>query len=287
MFKQKTNFITLSLIILVMMLMSSPDITAAQSEDTFDHEHFLLTEILSEYVSNGKVNYRALKTNQGGLNKYLQELADIDPEDFKNWTRQQQLAMWINAYNAYTIRAVLDSYPIEHSWVSDPLGQFPDSSIRQITGVWDIMTWTVMGKQLSLNKMEHGIMRQELIDPRIHYVLVCASIGCPKLENSAFDAANLEERLDQAGVNYIYDSNRIRIDKRHKVVGLPQIYKWFKEDFDEGTEYKDLLKNQPSDLSGLLSWVYKYANEQDRKFLVNGTYQISYLFYDWGLNESR
>lgn len=272
------------LIVITLALLSSSDVITAQ-QDNFDDEHSLLTKVLSRYVSNGRVNYRALKANQADLNEYLQNLAQIDPEAFKNWTRNQQLALWINAYNAYTIKAVIDHYPIEHSWAADPLGKYPDSSIRQILGVWETMTWTVMGQQFSLNKMEHGIMRQELVEPRIHHVLVCASIGCPKLESKAFAADNLYQRLDQAGVNYIYDSRRVRIDRENKVVSLPQIYKWFEYDFVPGTEYKQLIQNQPPELAGVLSWVYKYANNEDREFLANDSYRVTYLYYDWGLNE--
>lgn len=270
---------------LIFLLVVSP-IHAAKLQDKFDHNHLLLTKVLSEYVTvEGLVNYRALKSDQAGLNRYLQNLASIDPDSFKNWTRQQQLAMWINAYNAFTIKAILDHYPIEHSWLLDPLGQYPDNSIRQIQ-VWDNVPWTVMGNNYTLDHMEHVIMRRELVEPRVHYVLVCASIGCPYLENRAFTATDLEARLDQAGSDYTYDSARVRVDRKNKVVSLPQIYKWFKEDFEPGTKYKTLFQNHASGLAGILSWVYKYANDEDRKFLVNESYRISYLYYDWALNEA-
>jgi hypothetical protein len=236
-------------------------------------------------VSNDLVNYRALKETPDVLNKYLKELANIDPEVFKKWTRQQQLALWINAYNAYTIKAVLDHYPIEHSWLADPLGQYPDNSIRQIKGVWDDMTWMVMGKKLTLNHMEHVIMRRELMDARIHFVLVCASKGCPYLESQAFEASGLDKRLDQAGINYIYDSRKVRIDRKNKILHLSQIYKWFDEDFEEGTQYKQLFKDYSSKEAGILSWVYRYANKEDQELLKNNTFKIAYLYYDWALNE--
>jgi hypothetical protein len=267
------------------LLMLSTVLFTARSAIAFDHDHSLLTEALGEQVAHGRVNYQALKSNPDRLHAYLRTLAGIDPDDYETWTHQQQLAMWINAYNAYTIKAVIDHYPIDHSWIADPLGEYPDNSIRQIPGVWEDMTWTVMGKQYTLNKMEHGIMRQELMDPRIHFVLVCASVGCPYLESSAFDATHLNERLDQSGVNYLYESRRVRIDREHKIVSLPQIFKWFKEDFESGTQYKKIFTHQSSELAGLLSWVYYYANEADRDFLANNQFRISYLYYDWALNE--
>lgn len=270
--------------VLILMLVVFP-IQATESQDAFDHEHFLLTEVLGEYVSNGLVNYKLLKADQDTLNEYLQELARIDPAAYRKWTREQKLALWINAYNAFTIKVILDHYPIEHSWRADPIGHYPDNSIRQINGVWDDITWTVMGKEYTLNHMEHEIMRRELADPRIHFVLVCASRGCPYLENQAFEAPDLDARLDQAGINYIYDSRKLRIDRKKKVVQLPQIFKWFDEDFVEGTQYKQLFKDHPSKEAGILSWVYRYASKEDREFLENNTLQIVYLYYDWALNE--
>jgi hypothetical protein len=270
---------------LACMLWVTPITLTVAAQSTFDHEHILLTEVLDKYVTAGLVNYSALKTDPADLNEYLQDLAEIDSEAYEKWSRQEKLALWINAYNAFTIRVILDHYPIEYSWLADPLGQYPNNSIRQISGVWDDSTWRIMGKDYSLDHMEHVIMRRELVDPRIHFVLVCASKGCPYLENRAFGASDLEARLDRAGINYIYKSRRVKINKERKLVMLPQIFKWFAEDFESGTQHKGLFTDHPSELAGILSWVYQYANDEDRRFLLQDSYQISYTYYDWALNE--
>jgi len=275
------------LLVLFSILQAVAVTPAMGSQSTFDHEHSLLTDVLREYVSEGLVDYAALQSEPDKLNEYLRALDEIDPEAFREWTRQQQLTLWINAYNAFTLKVILDHYPIEHSWLADPLGQFPDSSIRQISGVWDDMTCRIMGEQYTLNHMEHVIMRRELVDPRIHFVLVCASLGCPRLENTAFGASDLEARLDQASVDYIYDSHKVQINAEKELVLLSQIFNWFPEDFESGTEYKELFEDHPSGLAGILSWVYKYAKDEDRKFLLQGSYQIPYTYYDWALNEKR
>jgi hypothetical protein len=273
------------LVTLIALLLLSTTSFSVHTGVAFDHSHRLLTEVLNENVARGRVDYQTLKSDPDRLDTYLRSIAEIDPNDYRDWTRQKKLALWINAYNAYTLKAILDHYPIEHSWIADPLGQYPDNSIRQIPGVWDELTWSVMGKQYTLNKIEHGIIRQQLADPRIHFVLVCASVGCPYLENRAFEAAVLNERLDQAGYNYIYESRNIRIDRARKVVSLPQIFDWFKEDFEKGTKYRHLFEKQPENLAGILSWIYRYANEEDRKFLLTNDYRVTYLYYDWALNE--
>ncbi len=278
-FEQKILFALAS------MLLAASVTPAAESGGTFDHEHTLLTEALSEHVSDGLVDYVALMADSDKLNEYLQGLAEINSEAYKKWSRQQKLALWINAYNAFTIKVILDHYPIEHSWLADPLGQYPDNSIRQIRGVWDDMNWSVMGEKYSLNHMEHVIMRREFAETRVHFVLVCAAKGCPRLESKAFGASDLEASLDQAGIDYIYNSRRVRIDKRNKLVKLPHIFKWFSEDFESGTKYKGLFEDHPSKLAGILSWVYRYANDEDRKFLLHGSYETPYTYYDWALNE--
>ena len=110
--------------------------------------------------------------------------------------------------------------------------------------------------------------------------------GLPTIsESRAFEASDLDARLDQAGINYIYDSRKLRIDRKKKVVQLPQIFKWFDEDFVEGTQYKQLFRDHPSKEAGILSWVYRYASKEDREFLENNNVQIVYLYYDWALNE--
>ena len=128
-------------------------------------------------------------------------------------------------------------------------------------------------------------MRQEIVEPRIHFVLVCASIGCPLLESRAFDATHLEERLNQAAINYIYRDHKVEIDRESQSVRLPQIFNWFWEDFKPFEESAGFFKDRPVKIAGPLNWIYHYANVDDRQFIKSGSYQVSYLDYDWGLNE--
>lgn len=299
--------VSLAAILLIMLIVDS-----ARSEvETFDHHHALFDQVLQKQVAQGRVNYRAIKDSPTLLNRYLETLAAIDPRDYELWTRQQKLAMWINAYNAYTIKAIVDHYPIQSSWLADPLGHYPPNSIRQIPGVWDKLTWRVMGQELTLDHMEHTILRKELAEPRIHFVLVCGSLGCPLLESHAFDAPRLEKRLEQAVINYIYRDRKVHIDRENKIVRLPRIFEWFSEDFQMRDDTVAVFRNAPratgyvkhseltgkdehtdlmllpKDVAGPLSWIYRYANEQDRAFLASTNYRVVYMYYDYGLNEQR
>jgi hypothetical protein len=303
------RLVSLSLAAILLVLVGAGS-TRTEAE-TFDHHHTLLDQVLQKYVAAGRVNYRALKDNPAGLNRYLETLAAIDPRDYEHWTREQKLALWINAYNAYTIKAIIDHYPIQPSWLADPLGDYPPDSIRQIPGVWDRMTWRVMGHDYTLDYMEHHILRKQLAEPRVHFVLVCASLGCPLLENHAFDASGIDKRLDQAAINYIYRDHKVQIDRENRIVRLPRIFEWFAEDFPVRADAPAIFRDAPratgyvkhseltgkdkpagmmlvsKDVAGPLSWIYHYANEQDRAFLASMNYRVVYLYYDWGLNEQR
>lgn len=257
------------------------------SHAPFDQRHTLLDQVLQEHVTHGLVNYRALKVAPQVLDRYLRTLATIDPDDYARWTRQEKLALWINAYNAYTLRAILDHYPISRSLLADPLLQYPPDSIRQIPGVWSRLRWKVMGREYTLDHMEHVTLRKTLNEPRIHFVLVCASMGCPLLESHAFDAAHLEERLEQAAHNYLYRDSKIRIDTQAHSVRLPRIFEWFAEDFTVLPDSAGHVARFPRQIAGPLTWVYRYANPQDREFIRRGDFQVDYLDYDWALNEDR
>ncbi|MCR4347759.1 MAG: DUF547 domain-containing protein [Sulfuricaulis sp.] len=253
----------------------------------FDHRHALLDQVLQKHVENGLVNYRALQADQETLNRYFQTLAGVDPKAYEGWTRQQMLAFWINAYNAYTLRVIVDHYPVTRSIFADPLRRYPADSIRQIPGVWGWRKWPVMGSKFTLDHMEHTILRQELIEPRIHFVLVCASMGCPLLESRAFDAEYLEQRLDRAAVNYIYRDRKVQIDKAGNAVRLPQIFNWFAGDFTPDAQTAAIFARYPHAAVGSLTWVYRYANAEDREFLRQGKFGLAYLEYDWALNDGR
>ena len=253
----------------------------------FDHRHTLLDQVLQKHVENGLVNYRALQADQETLDRYLRALAGVDPKAYDDWTRQQKLAFWINAYNAHILRVILDHYPVTRSIFADPLRRYPASSIRQIPGVWKLRRWPVAGSTWTLDHMEHVILRQELIEPRIHFVLVCASIGCPLLESRAFDAEHLESRLDQAAVNYLYRDRKVQIDKAGNAVRLPQIFNWFAGDFTPDPQTAVFFEHYPREAIGPLTWVYRYANAADREFLRQGKFELTYLEYDWALNDRR
>ena len=236
---------------------SGKEIQATKTNSKFSHE--LFDQVLQEYVdSQGRVDYARLKSNPGTLESYLDLLAVNAPSD--NATFQTGLAFWINAYNALTIKGVLDHYPI--------------TSVRKIKlfgGFFSRIKFQVGGRSYTLDNIEHDIIRYEFGDPRIHFALVCASIGCPILEKRVFVPETLEERLDNATANFINNPEKVRLDRENGVLHLSQIFEWYAEDFEDTH-------------GSVINFISEYLPEADAAFLKKEEVQIQYLKYDWSLN---
>ena len=223
--------------------------------------HDLLDQVLREHVDEkGQVNYTKLKANPEKFEAYLDLLAVANPEAL---SYNAQLVFWVNAYNALVIKGVVDRYPI--------------TSVREVklfNGFFSRLKFHVAGKIYSPNQIEHDIIRTEFVDPRVHFVLVCASKSCPSLWNRAYSAETIEERLETATLNFIRDPEQVRIDRAERRVYLSKIFKWYKDDFKEGYE----------DVADFLS---DYLPHEDAEFLASTDVKFRYLDYDWALNDQH
>ena len=210
--------------------------------------HTTWNQLLKKHVSDqGKVDYLGFKKDLIELNAYLDWLSKSKPSE--TWSKDQLMAFWINAYNALTIKLIVDRYPI--------------SSIKDIYSPWNIKVITIANKKLSLNNIEHDILRK-MGDPRIHFGIVCASISCPKLQNEAFNTQNTNRLLNKASKEFLADSTKNELTT--DAAELSKIFKWFAKDFkQEGS---------------LIDFLNKFA---DIRIASNAT--ISFKDYNWGLNE--
>ncbi|WP_055447710.1 DUF547 domain-containing protein [Lacinutrix mariniflava] len=220
--------------------------TIIANPETFNHEAW--NSLLQDYVSDaGNVNYKDLKSNRKKLTNYIASLSDNMPND--TWKKEDKLAYWMNAYNAMTVDLILRNYPLQ--------------SIKDIKDPWDQRLWKLDNKWYNLEEIEHQILRK-MDEPRIHFGIVCASFSCPKLQNEAFTASNLEMQLTNATREFLADKNRNIISKN--TLKLSKIFKWFKKDFEQNGSLIDFL-NTYSDIS-----ISEKANK-------------SYLDYNWDLND--
>ena len=237
------------------------DSRTQQSIDGTAFSHDLFNQVLQEHVDKaGRVNYTKLKANPEKLEKYLDLLAVANPAEL---SYNAQLAFWVNAYNALVIKGVIDHYPT--------------TSVRKVKwfgGFFSRLKFQVAGKTYTLNQIEHGIIRTEFVDPRVHFILVCASTSCPPIENSAFSAEDIEERLETATLNFVQNREQVRIDRAKRRIYLSKIFKWYDEDFREGYE-------------GVADFLTDYLPPEDADFVFAENVKFYYLDYDWTLNDQR
>jgi hypothetical protein len=257
-------FFLLSLLFLMPTDGVVQDLHAQDASDRpVDHSAF--DGLLKRYVDdNGLVDYKAWKgQDEEALRYYLKSIGKTDPNPLG---RSEKFAFWINAYNALTIQGILEFYPVKS--IKD--------KVNRILGfnIWDDYPMTVNGKAYSLNDMEHKILRK-MGDPRIHFAIVCASVGCPKLRNEAYTGVNLDPWLEDQAIYFFAQPRNLRIDRAGKTVYLSSILDWFGEDFGGSDRAK-------------LDFASKYLSEaRDREFLRSGELKVEYLDYDWSLNEQK
>ncbi|PPK86655.1 uncharacterized protein DUF547 [Neolewinella xylanilytica] len=207
--------------------------------------HAAWSSLLSRHVSgSGTVNYAGFRQDVEALNGYLSTLAEEVPDN--SWSNEEALAYWINAYNAFTIKLILDNWSVK--------------SIREIDEPWDQKFITLDGDAYSLNQIEHEIIRPNFAEPRIHFALVCAAVSCPPLATSAYTAENLDAMLERQTRNFI--NNEEFNVTQEEVVRVSPLFDWYAEDFGNVTEFLNR---------------YLRTDIPTKK-------QLYFLEYDWSLN---
>ncbi len=256
---------------------------AANAAGALDYGPY--NEVLQTYVNErGMVDYKALKANPGQLNAFLDNAATLERSTYESWSDDAKIAFWINAYNAYTLKAIIEHYPIEAGLIGGL--RFPDNSIRQIDGVWTGLEWEVMGEMLTLDAMEHEILRKEFKDePRVHAALVCAAMSCPPLRREAFTGEQLDAQLDNQMREWMSHPDKFAIDRESNVVHLSKIFQWFGRDFLNGYATETEFQQFSSSQRAVLNAVAEALPDEQATYLREGDYTIEYLPYDWSLNE--
>jgi hypothetical protein len=271
---------------------SSPKSETSQKDSSSEHRNYSVepyssydyAKALASYVDEqGMVNYSELKTHSQNLDAYLARVGHLAPVAYDQWTRNEKIAFWINVYNGMTLKAILDHYPIQSSLLRSVL--YPQNSIRQIPGVWDKWQFLVMGRQMTLNEIEHGTLRKHFSEPRIHLALVCASKGCPALRNEPYRGEHLDPQLHDQARRFLANPQKFHIDRGHGRVSLSPIFNWFGEDFvrSYGTQ-KGFPGKNPAERA-VLNFISQYLGDANRDYLASGNYKVQYLDYDWSLNE--
>ena len=241
----------------------------SQAQIPFDHSP--LDVVLSSFVNeNGLVNYAGLQKDRTNLSFYMDSIANVSPEShpkrFSSPT--EQLAYWINAYNASVLTGITDAYPV--SSVKD---------IRLFNGFFNRQKWTVGGQELTLNNIENDIIRTQFNDPRVHFVLNCGAMSCPPLENRAFTGRSLEKRLEKALKRFISNEHFFTLSGNQ--LYLSKIIDWYRNDF--ATKNRFTNPNNP-DMDPLISYFIPYVSQPVEDRLRSPTLKVQFHEYDWSLN---
>jgi len=259
--------------LLAAALCASPGLAQESQPPAFDHSHGALTKVLSEHVRGDRVDYLELQKQRTGLDAYLASLEAVGRAEFEDWSREQRFAFWIDTYNAYTLALVIDHYPL--------------TSIRKIgkpkQSVWDLPfvplhalhpdLQRVEHGPLSLNQIEHEILRTGFQDARVHAAINSASRGCPSMRAEAFVPEHLDEQLDAVVRTWLADPTRNRFDEKERTLHLSKIFDWFVDDFARDGE-------------SVAGWVARYAPKKAGAWLAaEGKVKLRYLEYSWELND--
>lgn len=236
---------------------------------TFDHDYHAWDQVLDGYTKNGLVDYAALRKTPESLTAHFQTIRDVPRDAYNAWSRDQKIAFWINTYNAAAVQTVLNHYPLKKGLSWKALA-FPANSIQQIPNVWDQKFIEVFGQKISLNHIEHEILRKEFQEPRIHFALVCASLGCPVLRDEPYVPERLDAQLDDQVARFLADAKKFRYDANSDTHYLSPIFKWFGEDFKKA--------------GGIVSFLKVHLAQEIGEKLSDKT-TLRWLDYDWSLNE--
>ncbi len=213
------------------------------------HEYKKLNAFLGKYVSNGHVNYASIKSNKSELMAIINEFESTSPSS--SWSKNEKLCFWINAYNIFTIKLIVDNYPT--------------TSITKITAKpWDKKFIEIDGSTYSLNGIETDIIRKKYDEPRIHFALNCASKSCPILLNKAYKPGTLNSQLTSQTKAFLNDTSKNDFSSK-KSIEISSIFDWYKDDFNSS--------------GGVVSFINKYkGTDYDSP-------KISYMDYSWDLNK--
>lgn len=247
---------------------------------SFDHNHSLFTKELRRFVMQGNVNYSDWKLHREGLDRYIAQLASITPQDYERFSREQKLALWINAYNALAIKQVIENYPIKGS---SPY--YPSNSIRQIHNNWEAVKAQVAGRIVDLYKIEHEVLRKEFGDPRSHFVVVAAAKGSPALRSHAYCASSLERDLNEAEKQFMLDRKNSYFDLSNLTLHISQIFKWFPLDFARRAGYETISFPPPPDDLIVKRYAKQWLSPTEEQAFQMDKVNVFYEPFDWALND--
>lgn len=244
----------------------------------FDHGFAAYGELLGTVVHGSLVDYATIKADRSRFDRVIGTFAQPSRSEEEAWSREQRLAFWINAYNALTLLAIVDHYPIRASMFT----RLPRNSIRQIDGVWTTLTWPAAGRRVTLDDIEHKILRPDFGDARVHFAINCASVSCPPLAAEPYRSDTLDTALDAAAVRYLGSTEGLRV--AGNTFSVSSIFKWYGDDFiaqyaSSGPDGADPRER------AVLGAIVRFGPADTAARVRAGRPSLVYLDYNWALND--
>ncbi|MEE9611781.1 MAG: DUF547 domain-containing protein, partial [Desulfatiglandales bacterium] len=252
-----------------------------EAPSIFSHGDF--ERVLQGFVDDkGLVDYGALKNNPLDLERYYLLLSTYSPDSHPTLfpSKQANLAYWINAYNAAAIKIVLTYYPI--SSVRDIKPPTILFFLPEKTGFFVFQRVSFGGKTTNLYYLENGVIRKRFSDPRVHFALNCAALGCPRMPRRVFTSQGLNEQLDREARDFLAEERNLRVDHQEKTIYMSSIFKWYKNDFLNW--YRESFPQQEATLLNYVS-LYLPGGKSDEIRGLAASYRVRFIPYDWRLND--
>jgi len=242
--------------------------------------------VLKSHVDEyGQVDYQSLKAGPQNLEAFLDSVAALSPAAYEAWSKSEKIAFWINVYNASTLKVIVDHYPIRSSFFRSLT--LPKNSIRQISGAWSKIAFTVMGRKLTLDHIEHSILRRQYDEPGIHMALVCAARSCPWLRQEPYSGSRLQDQLIDQARNFLSQPQNFVLDQGRKEILVSSIFKWYKQDYVPRSGPEIAILGLNPEESAVMAYISRFLPAGSALYLQQGNCKVKYREYDWTLNERQ
>lgn len=254
--------------------------TASQESGTVDALHRPFDQILDVNVRDGLVYYRALKSSRGRLDRYVASL-NVPAATVTGWTREHQMAFWLNAYNAIVLQAVVSRYPIQGR-----SSAYPPNSVRQIPGMFERTKHRVGGRSLTLDEIEKTVL-PEFKEPRLYLALGRGAVGSGRLRSESYDGARLTQQLDDIQAEFVNEQAMLKIDRGAGQVAITPIISWHEAEFvaayDKGAS-GPLAQRSPIERA-VVVFISPRLLPLEREFIQKNEFKMTFQPFDWRLND--